>query len=54
MNNSINPKRLKTELKIGSIYLAFGILWIVFSDTILNAIADNLNLINKIQTIKKE
>lgn len=52
MDNPIKLKRIKTEMRVGIIYLALGVLWIIFSDAILSAIADNLNLINKLQTFK--
>ncbi len=45
-------KKIKFEYKITFIYLAFGILWIIFSDLFLEALVQDKNTLSDIQSIK--
>ncbi len=44
----LNPDAIKTII----IYLVFGILWILFSDNILNALVKDQIILEKLQTVK--
>ncbi len=45
-------KNLKFEYKITLIYFIFGILWILFSDELLDLLVKDVNLLTKFQTFK--
>ena len=44
--------KLAFEYKITYAYLSIGILWILFSDTLLNIFIDDKNILTQIQTYK--
>jgi len=52
INRSYLIRNIKFEYRITLIYLVFGVLWIFFSDELLNLMVTNHDLLTKFQTYK--